>query len=477
MSYSSAIDALKEAMPNSVFTQRGEELYETRNGSYLSGFESDLKPYWIVQPRTKEDVSAFVKVISSRTDGIVFAVRGGGQQPLPGCANIQDGITLDLALLTGIESTNGLVKIGAGERWGAVYEKLGAEGLAVAGGRSAANGIGGLTTEGGLSFFSSRKGFICDNVINFEVVLASGAIVQANAKDHSDLWKGLKGAGNNLGIVTRYDFRTFKQGKIWGGFLYYFAPSFPSQLEALVKVLNDPVESKRTHLMVSTGYSALFGDDVMCLNQPYYLDEVENPPVIDVFSKMQPQIDALNTMRLQTVTEAAQEQAGGTQSQVRCAYMNITVKADVATLQAATDIYVGGLGPVKPVAGLLASFTLQPYPTSLLEQSEETGGNMLGLKRSDGPLVSVLLLSYWQNKSDDDAVIAFMKEALEKMKQDASGRGTLLPFVYMNYAWTHQDPINSYGAQNKKKLQEASKKYDPKGLFQKACPGGFKLFP
>lgn len=154
-------------------------------------------------------------------------------------------------------------------------------------------------------------------MINFEVVLASGDIVQANAKDHSDLWRGLKGAGNNLGIVTRYDFRTFKQGKIWGGFVYYFAPTFPSQLEALVKVLNDPVEGKRTHLMVSTGYSALFGDDVMCLNQPYYLDEVGNPPVIDVFSKMQPQVDALNTMRLQTVSEAAQEQAGGTQSQVR----------------------------------------------------------------------------------------------------------------------------------------------------------------
>lgn len=55
----------------------------------------------------------------------------------------------------------------------------------------------------------------------------------------------------------------------------------------------------------------------MCLNQPYYLDAVENPPVLDVFSKMQPQIDALNTMRLQTVTDAAAEQAGGVQSQVR----------------------------------------------------------------------------------------------------------------------------------------------------------------
>lgn len=157
--------------------------------------------------------------------------------------------------------------------------------------------------------------------------------------------------------------------------------------------------------------------------------------------------------------------------------MNITVKADVATLQAATDIYTEGLGPVKSIAGLTASFTLQPYPVSLMEQSEATGGNSLGLKSSDGPLVSLLLLSYWQNRDDDDTVISFMKESLEKMKQDAASRQQLLPFVYMNYAWTHQDPINSYGSENKKKLQDASRKYDPEGLFQKACPGGFKLFP
>lgn len=157
--------------------------------------------------------------------------------------------------------------------------------------------------------------------------------------------------------------------------------------------------------------------------------------------------------------------------------MNITVKADVATLQAATDIYTGGLGPVESIEGLTASFTLQPYPVSLIEQSEATGGNSLGLKSSDGPLVSLLLLSYWKNRSDDDAVITFMKAALEKMKQDAASREQLVPFVYINYAWTHQDPINSYGAENKKRVQKASKNYDPEGLFQRACPGGSKLFP
>lgn len=476
MASTSVLNALKQAIPNGVFAERGEDLYETLNGSYLSGFESDLKPFSILQPRTREDVAAFLRTIGSYSDSVAFAVRGGGQQPVPGSANIQDGITLDLRLLTGIELSDGVVKIGAGERWGSVYEKLGVEGLAVAGGRSTTSGIGGLALEGGLSFFSSGQGFICDNVINYEVVLASGEIVNANANTNADLWTALKGSGNNLGVVTRYDLRTFKQGKFWGGFLFYFAPNFPSQLEALVQVLHDPVESKRTHLMVSIGYSAMFGSDVMCLNQPYYLDAVENPPVLDVFSKMQPQIDALNTMRLQTVTEAAAEQAGGVQSQVRCAYMNITVKADVATLQAAADIYTEGLGPVKSAEGLTSSFTLQPYPVSLLEKSEAAGGNSLGLISTDGPLVSVLLLAYWKNRSDDDTVIDFMKETLEKMRQDAASREKLVPFVYMNYAWTHQDPISSYGAENKRKLQQASKKYDPEGLFQNACPGGFKLF-
>lgn len=114
MANSSAIDALKETIPNGVFTGRGEELYGSLNGSYLSGFESDLNPSWIVQPRTKEDVAAFLRTKSSYSESVAFAVRSGGQQPIPGCENIQNGITLDLRLLTGIEPSNSIVKIKVG---------------------------------------------------------------------------------------------------------------------------------------------------------------------------------------------------------------------------------------------------------------------------------------------------------------------------------------------------------------------------
>jgi FAD/FMN-containing dehydrogenase len=169
---------------------------------------------------------------------------------------------------------------------------------------------------GGLSFFSSREGFICDNVVNFEVVLASGAIVNANEKENSDLFKVLKGGGNNFGIVTRFDMRTFQQGPFWGGAVFYFHNQFEDQINALVTEVGKPDASEETHIMISLFYAAQFGQ-VMGLNQAYYTQEVQNPPEIQPFVSMQPQVDQLNSMRMTTVKEAAEEQAAMAMTGVR----------------------------------------------------------------------------------------------------------------------------------------------------------------
>lgn len=63
------------------------------------------------------------------------------------------------------------VTVGPGNRWADVYSKLDALGVAIGGGRSAAVGVGGLTLGGGISFFSPRYGFVCDNIIRYEVSL------------------------------------------------------------------------------------------------------------------------------------------------------------------------------------------------------------------------------------------------------------------------------------------------------------------
>jgi hypothetical protein len=40
-----------------------------------------------------------------------------------------------------------------------------------------------------------------DAVINYEVVLSNGTIVNANAQSHSDLFFALKGGGNQFGTL------------------------------------------------------------------------------------------------------------------------------------------------------------------------------------------------------------------------------------------------------------------------------------
>ncbi|TGJ85218.1 hypothetical protein E0Z10_g3543 [Xylaria hypoxylon] len=472
-----AISALRETIPHGrLITPEAAEKYDSLNNSYLSGFESDLSPACIFLPESKEEVAAFVRAIRPFVGDVQFAIRAAGQQPLPGCANVQDGITIDLRNLRGLKVRDGNVEIAAGERWGSVYEHLEPYGLAVTGGKSTSCGIGGLATQGGLSFYSSREGFICDNVVNFEVVVASGEILNANAQENLDLWVALRGGGNNLGIVTRFDVRTFEQGPLYGGMVWYSKPSFPGQIAALVKELTSPEADVETHFMLSIAYAQLFGNDVVCLNQLYYTQPVEDPPALAPFTHVQPQRDEMNTMKIQTLVQAATEQTGAGQSKIRCLYMNVNVKADIETLTKGGDIWCEELEAVKNAAGLMCSYTLQAYPVSLLQKTSVRGGNVLGLDPSNDPVINVLLLTYWADKSDDERVIDFMQKALKRIEQTADARGQLVPFIYWNYAFSHQDALRSYGEENVRKLQKASKKYDPHGMFQKACTGGFKLF-
>lgn len=167
MNASQAIEALQKALPGVKFALRGTEEHRALNhGSYQSALQSDITPACIVQPNTKEEVSIFVKTIKPfvLTGKAAFAIVGGGRQPAPGCSNIQDGITLNLGLLRGIEVKNRVVSIAAGETWGPVFDRLVEQGLGCSGSRSYKGGIGGLALSGGLSFFSSREGFICDDV-------------------------------------------------------------------------------------------------------------------------------------------------------------------------------------------------------------------------------------------------------------------------------------------------------------------------
>lgn len=130
--------------------------YKNSLASYWSLQEVTLTPQCVVEPQSTKDVSTAVFVLSllSRRTNFSsecqFAIRGAGHTPWPGAANIQGGVTIDLAGLNAVDVSpnQSVTGIGAGNRWVNVYTKLDALGLAVPGGRVADIGVGGLTTGG-----------------------------------------------------------------------------------------------------------------------------------------------------------------------------------------------------------------------------------------------------------------------------------------------------------------------------------------
>lgn len=148
---------LKEILPDKVALP-GTERYERSNNAYFTKFESALKPAIIAQPTTAADVCTLIKALRPRLvrQEVIVAIKGTGHTPFAGSANIEDGLTIELRGLKGIQlaEDKSYVTIGVGETWGSVYEELGKYNLTVAGGRDARVGVGGLIL-GGKSIIST----------------------------------------------------------------------------------------------------------------------------------------------------------------------------------------------------------------------------------------------------------------------------------------------------------------------------------
>lgn len=149
----------------------GQSGYATTEASYWSLQEADLTPSCILRPSTASDVAQAVAILST-TAGCDFAIKGQGHAPVAGFANINDGVTIDMTSMNSstLACDGSIVQVAAGASWLDVYQYLDPFQVAVAGGRNGLVGAGGLLVGGGISHFSPRVGWACDNVVNHEVI-------------------------------------------------------------------------------------------------------------------------------------------------------------------------------------------------------------------------------------------------------------------------------------------------------------------
>jgi FAD/FMN-containing dehydrogenase len=179
----------------------------------------DKTPALVVQPSGTADVVAAVGF--ARDHGLALSVRGGGHN-IAGTALADGGLTLDMSRLRGIvvdpEARTATVQ--AGCLLGEVDRATQLHGLAVPLGFISEVGVAGLTLGGGLGYLTRRFGWTVDNLLEVEVVTADGRVRRASRDQEPELFWGIRGAGANLGVVTRFTYRLHPVGpSVYGGLI------------------------------------------------------------------------------------------------------------------------------------------------------------------------------------------------------------------------------------------------------------------
>jgi FAD/FMN-containing dehydrogenase len=181
----------------------------------------DRHPALIARVADADDVAGAVNL--AREHDLPLSVYGGGHG-VTGSAVVDAGICIDLRDMKGIEvdAAARTVRAEAGLTWGELDAATQAHGLAMPGGRVSTTGIAGLALGSGSGWLERKFGYVCDNLLEAELVTADGRKVVASADENPELFWGLRGGGGNFGVVTAFHFRLHELGPVvLGGQLMY----------------------------------------------------------------------------------------------------------------------------------------------------------------------------------------------------------------------------------------------------------------
>ncbi|KAF5336267.1 hypothetical protein D9758_016053 [Tetrapyrgos nigripes] len=464
--------ALSGSLPSLVHLPGSVE-YEREQHSYFILQHAELQPSCRVSPTTSSEVSLIMKTVTKHS--CPFAVRSGGHMTWTG-SNVAGGVTLDLSQLNviDVDEKKGLVRLGPGSKWSSVYAAMEQYNLTTVGGRMPEVGVGGFFLGGGISLLSFQHGFGSDNVINYEVVLADGTVVNANADSHSDLFWALKLGSTNFGVVTRLDVLTYPLKEVWGGIRTYPVTSehTPRLLDNWVSFARGEASTREELQALILGRWQKGNVDEIATIWHASLDSVPSPPLTTTASID----DSTRTTTLLNLVDDLQSSDFADKKRNR--WFTFTVKLDAPFIwdvfSRAKEIYDG----LEYVSGMHWDLAFQPITKGFLTASSKTGGNPFKnvLMESQDDLAVVCFLISWTDGADDEA----MSKATSKLgawSEDlARQRGIFNNFVYLNYA-NDEQPVyaRSVNQEDFARMKKVKTMYDSGNLLGRLWKGGFKL--
>lgn len=162
----------------------------------------------------------------------------------------------------------------------------------------------------------------------------------------------------------------------------------------------------------------------------------------------------------------------------RQASATLTLHPTVAAISATVRAWEAIIPYVSHVDNVVWGLGLDPLPPALY--ARHPGSNALGIcddcdaGQQEALLVAHLTIS-WTDITDDDVIDTASRDLIAAIQRDVSALGDLDPFVYFNYAAAWQSPFAGYNQSELERLRNIRQQFDPRGVFTKLVPGGFKI--
>jgi FAD/FMN-containing dehydrogenase len=225
------VNRLRETFGGEVIIP-GDDAYDDARRVWNARF--DRRPAIVLRPTTAEEVATAVRF--GREHELEIAVRGGAHSNA-GHSTTDGGLVIDLSRLRGVTvgPERRIARAAGGALLGELDVAAQAHGLVCPIGVIGHTGVGGLTLGGGTGRLQRRFGLTIDNLRAVEIVTADGRTVRASESEEPDLFWGIRGAGANFGVVTRFEFDLHEFGPLLHRGLRIYPASAVHELWPIVR--------------------------------------------------------------------------------------------------------------------------------------------------------------------------------------------------------------------------------------------------
>jgi hypothetical protein len=454
--------------------------YIEEQTQYWSTSCSALLPSCIIFPKTVEEVSAVVQIIFNTTER--FAVKSGGHSPNNGWSSVSGGPLIALEHLDQaiLNPATGVLDAGPGNRLDGIAAKLQGSGWTFVGGRIGNTGVGGLVLGGGLSYMSTQYGWAASSVLEYEIVFANGTIGHINGENYPDIFKTLKGGGNNFGVITNYRLQAHRQGLIWGGNLVFLrTPEKDKKLLKAVRDFTEYNEDEKAAVIVTAERTNVNVVDSWII---FLFYDGPTPPagIFDNFTDVNPLLDTTRT-RTYADLMALSNWVIVKASVVDIATETIPIPSAanaVEVMETLHEHWRNISSTTLLVPGIVASIAWQPFQKRIAQKARELSPDLIDTDDSVDRIIIEMNYAFvppnlYENMADTmEATYTGVRNQVLAWQESGVLPQAYLP-LFMNYGFYRQDYFGRLRPESRALARRVSEQVDPQGFFRDRT-GGWK---